>query len=208
MRVLAWRSRRILVCVGLGVLAWAFVSAAQPAPPPQRTVVVLARDVPAGEPLNAAALALTQVHTSSAAPCALDAIEPVLGAHPAVALAAGTPLCPEMLVRGAAALPPGTAAVPVRLADAQVAAMLAPGTRVDVIQPGVPDPSGTATHEGQVLTHDALVLPSPARTSQDAGLLGTATTDEPVVLLAVRVKEAPDVAAAAVSGGLGVILVA
>ncbi|MGP7960261.1 RcpC/CpaB family pilus assembly protein [Sanguibacter sp. A247] len=207
-RVLAWRSRRIVACAGLGVLAWALVTATQPPQPSRSAVVALARDVPAGQPLSASALTLTLVHSGSAPPCALDTIDAALGSHPAIALAAGTPLCPEMLVRGAAALPPGTAAVPVRLADAQVAVMLVPGTRVDVIQPGAPDPGGAATAEGRVLTRDALVLPSPPPGAQDAGLLGTSAAAEPIVLLAVHVKDAPDVAASAVSGGLGVILVA
>lgn len=208
LRVLAWRSRHVLVSLGLGVLAVAVVTAARPAPPPQLRVVTLARAVAAGEPLSASDLVLSPVPARAAPPCALTEPADAVGASPAVHLAAGTHLCAELLVRGAADLPPGTAAVPVRLADPQVAVLLPAGTRVDVVVPSSPDPSGSVgAPEGHVLAHDALVLPSPAPAEADRGLLGGTTTPEPVVLLAVRVNDAPKVAAAAVSGGLGVVLV-
>lgn len=209
LRVVAWRGRHVLACVGVGILAAAVVTAASPAPPAQRTVLALAHDVPAGEPLVAAALTVVDVPADLAPPCALGAPGGAVGAAPAVSLRAGTFLCAEMLVRGAAELPPGTAAVPVRLADPQVAGLLTAGMRVDVVVPSSPDVSGEPVDaDGRVLTRNALVLPSPAPTaSSDGGLLGVGAAAEPVVLLAVRVKEAPTVAAVAVSGSLGVVLV-
>ncbi|QIK84252.1 SAF domain-containing protein [Sanguibacter sp. HDW7] len=207
-RVLAWRGRHVLVSLALGVLAAAVVTAASPPPPPQRAVVVLAHDVVAGEPLEASDLTSTTAPVDGAQPCALTTPGDAVGASPAVDLTRGTHLCPELLVRGTADLPPGTAAVPVRLADPRVAALLLAGTRVDVVVPSTPDPTGdTAAAEGRVLTHDALVLPAPAATEDEGGLLGGTTAAEPVVLLAVRVKDAPVVAASAVSGGLAVVLV-
>lgn len=207
LRVLAWRGRHVLVSLALGVLAAAVVTAASPPPPLQRAVVVLAHDVVAGEPLGAPDLTRTAVPVDGAQPCALTTPDDAVGASPAVDLAGGTHLCPDLLVRGAAELPPGTAAVPVRLADPRVAALLLAGTRVDVVVPSAPDPTGnTAGAEGRVLTHDALVLPAPAA-ADEGGLLGGTTVSEPVVLLAVRVKDAPIVAASAVSGGLAVVLV-
>lgn len=209
LRVVTWRGRRVLVSVGLGVLAAAVVTAASPPPPPHREVVALARDVPAGEPLTAAALRRINVPAAGSPPCAFTVPGDAVGAVPAVALRAGTFLCAELLVRGTADLPPGSAAVPVRLADPQVAALLAPGMRVDVVVPSAPDASGEpVVADGRVLTRGALVLPSPAPAApSDAGLLGVAPAAEPVVLLAVRVNDAPTVAASAVSGSLSVVLV-
>ena len=207
MRVAVWRGRHVLACAGLGLLAAAVVHAASPPPPPQASVVTLARDVPAGEPLTGADLTLVDVPASGVPSCTLDALPDALGAAPAVGLAAGTLLCPELLVRGAADLPPGTAAVPVRLADPQVAALLAVGTRVDVVVPSPSDPTGAQSPTGLVLARDALVLPSPATVPDTGGLLGGTAAAEPVVLLAVRVNDAPTVAASAVSGSLGVVLV-
>lgn len=198
----------MLACAGLGLLAAAVVHAASPPPPPQRSVVTLGRAAAAGVPLVAGDLTLVTVPADAVPPCALTSLPDALGASPAVGLAAGTYLCPDLLVRGTAALPPGTAAVPVRLTDPQVAALLPVGTRVDVVVPSAPDPTGAvADPAGHVLTHGALVLPSPAPVETTSGLLGGTTAPEPVVLLAVRADDAPTVAASAVSGSLGVVLV-
>lgn len=207
--MLLWRTRRLLLCVGLGAAVAAGTSAARPAPPASRPIVVLASDVPAGETLGASSVTVLDVPLAAAPPCALATPDEVVGAAPAVALAAGTPLCAELLVRAVGAgLVPGTVVVPVRLGDAAVAGLLTPGTRVDVVVPGAPDPTGVASTEARVLARRALVLPSPASPSASGGLLLGEPAADPVVLLAVAEADAPRLTAAAVSTAVGVVLVA
>ncbi|WP_158372561.1 SAF domain-containing protein [Cellulosimicrobium cellulans] len=131
------------------------------------------------------------------------------GRRLAVAVPAGLPLVPELLVDEAATGPPGTVVVPVRFADAGVADVLAPGMRVDVVAAALHDGDDAAR-----LARAAVVLARPRGdvdhgSGSGGGLLGggTATTESPPVLLAVAPEDAVALSGAAASRVLSAVIV-
>ena len=109
---------------------------------PTTPTVVAAHDLPSGTALRAQDVRLAELPDSARPAGALSSVDGVGGRLLAGAVRTGEPLTD---VRLATALPgsgdPGSATVPVRLADAAVAELLEPGRRVDVVaapEPGVP----------------------------------------------------------------------
>lgn len=132
------RLRKVLACL-LALLAAA--GALWPAADPPQ-VVVTARDVAPGVPLTEADLRLVAMHSARPAGV-LDSVEDAVGKALASAARAGEPLTDVRLV----AADPEAVSVAVRLADAGVADLLRPGSRVDVIGP-----------EAEVLAENATVV--------------------------------------------------
>jgi Flp pilus assembly protein CpaB len=123
-----------------GALLFAHPGSARGAP--TTPTVVAAHDLPSGATLRAADVRLADLPDDARPSGVLSALGVVDGQLLAGAVRAGEPLTD---VRLASAIPasgdPGTATVPVRLADAAVAELLRPGQRVDVVaapEPGVP----------------------------------------------------------------------
>ena len=132
--LLALYRRPLAACLAALSVACA-LSALAPDHVPTRTVVVAARDLPAGQAIAASDLAL-RVLASEALPSdvASDAGE-VVGGRLAVPLRSGSPVALASLV-GPGLLtgtPPGTVAVPVRPSDAETVSLLSPGQLVDVV---------------------------------------------------------------------------
>jgi hypothetical protein len=115
---------------------------------------------------------LASAEPSSAAPADatdLRSASALIGRRLAVDVPAGLPLVPGLLVDPSATPPAGTVVVPVRFADPAIAALLAPGTRVDVV--AAPTVDGAAPER---VARDALVLSGPGCTVGDgAGSAGT-----------------------------------
>jgi Flp pilus assembly protein CpaB len=131
----------------------------------------------------------------------------LVGRRLAVPVPAGLVLVPELLVPVEAVPPAGTVVVPVRFGDAGVAAVLRPGTLVDVVAAGVHDGEEPAR-----LARGATVLPTPARADTDTaggGLLGgpAPAEDDAPVLLAVTPDESVRLGAAGSSRVLGAVIV-
>jgi pilus assembly protein CpaB len=135
---LGWRRTVLLRRLAAAVLATAaLVLALTPA---DRTaavpVLVAATDLAAGGPVRAADLAVrhwpAELVPGGALhdPAAVDGRTLVGGAR------AGEPITDARLAGASRVSTPDGAVVPVRLADAGVAAVLAPGSRVDVVAPG------------------------------------------------------------------------
>lgn len=189
--MLAWRLRHVAVAVCLALAATVTVGALRPAPPAGVDVVVAARDLPAGTVLAAADLdtvAVPEPLAVAAARASDDARAALLGATTAVAVPAGLALVPSLLSGAALAGPPGTVVAAVRLGDATLAALLAPGEHVDLLaSPGDGGP-------GVVVAHRAVVLPTPA--PQSGGPLDGARTPAPL-LVAVAPDESAALAGAA-----------
>ncbi|MEV6876761.1 SAF domain-containing protein [Amycolatopsis sp. NPDC051128] len=109
---------------------------------PTTPTVVAARDLPSGAVLRAVDVRLADLPDEARPGGVLSTLDVADGRLLAGAVRAGEPLTD---VRLASAVPvsgePGTAAVPVRLADVAVAELLEPGRRVDVVaapEPGTP----------------------------------------------------------------------
>lgn len=220
LRVLAWRARRPLaaLCVGLAVLL--AIDQVRPPQPPTAAVPVAARDLPAGTELTARDVVERVLPVDLVPAALLERVgqeSPIAhGERLAVAVPAGLPLVPDLLVDDSATGPPGTVVVPVRFADSGVADVLRPGMRVDVV--GSPLLDGD---EPVRLAHGAVVLSRPDAVSHDTsgsdgsaggsaggGLFGGgATDDDPPVLLAVTPDESVSLSGAAGSRSLGAVIV-
>lgn len=216
LRVLAWRARRPLaaLCAGLAVLL--AVERLRPPDPPAVEVTVAARDLPAGTVLADDDVAVVAVPVALVPAGVPTDAAGVLGHRTAVGVPAGLPLASELLAEEAAAPPEGSVVVPVRFADAGVAALLRPGMRVDVVAAALLDGA-----EAERLARDALVLagadavPEAGAGSPGgplggsggaAGAGGGAAQDVPV-LLAVSPAESVTLGAAAAARVLGAVIV-
>jgi pilus assembly protein CpaB len=135
-----WRRIALLRRAAAGVLAAvALVLALAPGPDATGVpVLVAAADVAAGSTLAAADLAVRRWPAELVPGGALPDPAGAEGRVLVGAARAGEPITDTRLAGPAAALgaPPGSAAVPVRLADAGAAALLVPGSTVDVVTVG------------------------------------------------------------------------
>ena len=159
-------------------------------------VVVAARDLPSGTTLAAADLVLATWPGELVPAGALRAPAGADGRVLAGAARAGEPITDVRLAgpdaAGRPAGRPGDAAVPVRLADPEVAHLLGPGSRVDVVTPGT---DGDRT---LVLATDAVVLTVVATEPDGAAGPGQGSGGR-LVLVALPRADAARVAAAALS---------
>ncbi|GAA3220426.1 SAF domain-containing protein [Pseudonocardia petroleophila] len=152
-----WRRTALLRRAGAGlltVLALALALAPQARGTP---VVVAASDLAAGSTLAADALVVREWPRELVPAGAVPAVADAAGRVLVGAARAGEPLTDARLT-GDSALPGDAAAVPVRLADPDVAPLLVAGRRVDVVT------LGERAGEPLVLASDAevvTVLPGP-----------------------------------------------
>ncbi|WP_410564552.1 SAF domain-containing protein [Amycolatopsis sp. cmx-4-61] len=145
--------------------------------------VLAAHDLPSGAVLRAADLRLAELPGEARPAGVLSTLDAVDGRLLAGAVRAGEPLTDVRLATVPAPDDPGTATVPVRLADVAVAELLQPGRRVDVI--AAPEPGAPAS----VLAGGATVV--------TVGHPESATPKGPLVLL--RLPEAVATQVAAIS---------
>jgi Flp pilus assembly protein CpaB len=191
--VLARRRPIAALCAALAV-ATALQANAAP-PPPTRTVLVAARDIPAGVPVRAGDLT-THEFAPDSVPHGTVSAPAALGRTTVGPVRRGEPLTDVRLLR-ASLLDgyPGLVAVPVRIGDPAAVALLRVGDKVDVL---AADPrAGTA----RVLVTDAPVVAVPHGRDDAADL-----TTGALVVLAVSDEAARSVAAAGVSAVLSVVL--
>ncbi len=206
LRRAAARHHRLLAAgLAAGSLA-AALSVLAPAPGATVDVVVAARDLGPGTTLRDDDLRLAALPVAAVPDGAVTRPAALVGASVAGAVRRGEPLTDVRLVgpgllRGAV----GMVAVPVRLAEEGVAALVSAGDAVDVVAASTPDPVAGATASAtpvaalpaRVVARAAHVLAVPAEQSVGGGTL---------VLLAVSPRAATDLAAASVSARLSVVL--
>jgi pilus assembly protein CpaB len=158
-------------------------------------LVVAAVDLPAGSTLRAEQLAVREWPADLTPTGAVREVAGAAGRVLVGAARSGEPLTDVRLAGAGAGLAlgggAGAAAVPVRLADAGVAAVLVPGSRVDVVT------VGARTDEPIVLAAAATVL---AVLPEDSGTSGR------LVLVATAPGQAARVAAAALTDQVAVTL--
>ncbi|MXG91617.1 SAF domain-containing protein [Nocardioides flavescens] len=151
------RRRRPLAAVCALVAVVSGVQAAAPAPPATVAVTVAARDLAAG-----AVVAAGDVTTARLPPDAVPdgRVRDPVGRTLAGAVRRGTPVTDTALVGAAlVAEQPGTVALPVRLPDSAMVALLHLGDRVDLV---AADPQGGPA---STVVRDALVLAIPPPTA-------------------------------------------
>lgn len=160
------RRRRLLAAVLLAVAVLAGLRALVPAAPPSATVLVAARDLPAGRPVGEGDLEQRSLPDDVVPDGALRTWPS--GRLLAAPLRRGEVVTDVRLTGGGPALAQGehTVAAPVRLSDAGQAALLAPGDRIDVV---VGDPR--AGGEASLVASCAVVLSVPAASEATDGAL-------------------------------------
>lgn len=206
-RLRSWRwlrwGRRLLAA-GLLVVALMLTmidgeAARAPAGEPTAPAIVAGRDLPPGHVLSAADLAVQDWPVPLLPRGALSPGEEPLGRVLSAALAAGDPVTDLRLLGPGLydTLDPGLRAVPVRLTDAGVSALLRPGDRIDLY--AVDAGPGADGVDGQLVAADALVLGVPR--SED-GVIGEGA----IVVVAVSRSDAARLVGAAYSRSLAATL--
>lgn len=208
-RRLVRRHRRSLGALLVGVAALLALQQLRPPPPPTVPVVVADRELPAGTVLQPSDLALRQVPAEAVAPSALADPDRAVGRTLAGPVPRGEPLStarlrgPELL----AGQPEGTVALPVRVADAGAAALLAPGDHIDLLAALPGDDGGTGIVVAEALP--VLLVGTGGGGGSDGGLLGSgagpvSTAGDPggLVVVATSRAAARDIVAATAASPL------
>jgi pilus assembly protein CpaB len=204
------RHRRLLAAgLAAGSVAAALTVLA-PAPEPTVDVVVAAHDLGPGAALSAADVRLLALPATAVPDGSLADPAALVGAAVAGAVRRGEPLTDVRLVgAGLLGAATGLVAAPVRLAEDGVSALVRPGDVVDVVAASAPDPVGQSVTAATTPTPQR---PALARVVASAAQVLAVPTDQTasggtLVLLAVSPRTATDLAGAAVSSRLSVVLV-
>jgi Flp pilus assembly protein CpaB len=188
------RRRRPIAALCVAAAVGATVHATAPPPPETTSVLTAARDLPAGSTVGPDDVVPVELDPGSVPDGTVgDPVGQVLAAP----LRRGEPLTDVRLVGDdLAAAHPGLATLPVRLPDADVAALLRPGDRIDVV---ATDPQGGGA---RVVADDVLVLATPSGGGADAGA-GSSAPAGVVVVLGVPPLAVTAVSSASVTRFLG-----
>lgn len=193
-------ARRLLSAALVAVAAIATLHVLRPAPPPESTVWVAARDLTGGAPLTRDDVRPVLLPVAAVPAGALRSAGDVVGRLLAAPVRRGEPLTDVRLLGDAllSSLPdPGLVAVPVRVADGQAAvALVHPGDVVDVLAANDPD-AGAA--DSVIVARGVQVLSVPGKdpaAGDGAGL----------VVVAVDRAQASALARASVSSRLSLAL--
>lgn len=208
------RRRRLLAAVLAGAAVLLGLSALAPHDARRDPVVVAAQDLPAGRVVGSADLRIASLPPSAVPDGAATSVDALAGRILAGGLRRGEPVTDLRLVgrQLLSGLPRGLVAVPVRLADAGVLALVEPGDRVDVlaaISAEAPDGGTTGSASpARLVAAGARVLAVPPRGGAGSsggssliggGASGTDVANGPPLLLAVDRTTAADLAGAAAS---------
>ena len=201
-RAVAWRRRLLSAGLAAGSVAFALQALAPP-PPAGTDVVVAARDLAAGAVVSTGDLRVAHRPAGDVPSGALTSTAAATGRPVSSAVRRGEVLTDVRLVGPAAlrGLADGTVAAPVRVVDAESAALLRPGDVVDLLAASAtPD---APTGEARLVASGVRVLLAPRqqRSSLTAGLGNGA-----LLLVATSSSTAARLAAAAVTDRLSVVL--
>lgn len=202
-RVVAWH-RRLLAAALAAISVALMIDAIEPTPKPTVAVLAASRDLPGGFALDESAITQVQLPAEVVPTGALEPADDVTGRVLAGPVRAGEPLTDVRLV-GPSLLAPSAGdlvAAPVRIADAEVALLLRPGDRIDVLAApldplAVPD---LRLQQAAAVARNVPVLAVPA-SGDESGLV-----DGALVLVATTPEVARRLAGAAVSSRLSVTL--
>ena len=173
------------------------MAAMRPPSPPTVNVVAAADDLAAGTEVRAADVTLVAVPEAYAPPGALATADAVIGRMLSAPMRAGEIITDARLVDTGALGAEGALAVPVRLADADVASLLAPGMRLDIVR---------AVRGGspEIVAEDVRVITVPRRSTGFGSSAESAAGS--LLLVAADRLTAIRLAAAGTQGGLTAIL--
>jgi len=168
-----WRWRHTFLALAAAAALLAVVDAVAPVPSGEPRVA-LRTAVAAGTALRDGDLALVVVPDAARPARSFSAVEEVRDRRPVAALPAGTVLSEELLLGPGLAVPAGTVALPVGVADPGSRALARPGMNVTLV-------GGAAGEGSRALWVDVLVL-SVLDPEQGMNVLGAAPSDATLVV--------------------------
>ncbi|WP_457950810.1 RcpC/CpaB family pilus assembly protein [Pseudarthrobacter sp. alpha12b] len=207
-RVAGWLSRNRRLAAALLLCAAAAVAVQQltPAPLSTATALAAARDLPAGTAVTEADVARVQVPPGMVADGFLTDGDAATGRQLAAPMRKGQLLTDaQMLGPGLlAGTPPGSAAVPLRMADASSIQLVSPGQLVNVVLTSANgfDQQGPS----EVLASAVPVLWTSNKGGQSGQWLGTSETDG-LIVVAATAEQSSRLAGASTQGRLFFVMV-
>lgn len=196
-RLFIYRFRRPIAAASAGLAVLLLASALRPASPDLVSIVVAAQDLPVGSSLGADDIALADVPVAYLPPGSLADVESVLGRMIASGIASGEPITSSRLVN-TGPRSDGLHTVPVRLADAEAATLLSPGSVIDLVL-------ASGDTDARIVAEGVQVVTVP-RISTSAGLGRDSRTAGSLIVVATDRRTAVALAAAGTQPGLGVVL--
>lgn len=196
-RLFVYRFRRPLAAASAALAVLLLAATLRPASTDLVDVIVSASDLPPGATLGAQDLSVLAMPSAYLPPGAVMNADDAVGRTIAAAISAGEPLTQSRLV-ATGPRADGLHTVPVRLADAEAATLLAPGSVIDLV---LTSRDGTA----RVVAEAAQVVTVPQRASA-TGLGGASRTAGSLIVVATDRRTAVALAAAGTQPGLGVVL--
>ena len=200
------RNRRLAVALLLCAAASMTVHQLTPAPADTATALSAARDLPAGTAVTASDLVQVRVPPGLLSEGVLSEQAEAAGKQLATPLRKGQ-LVTDVQLLGPGLLtgtPPGSAAVPLRMADASSIQLVSPGQLVNVVLT-----SGNGFDQqgpSEVLAAGVPVLWTAAKGGQGGQWLGTAETDG-LIVVAATAEQSARLAGASTQGKLFFVLV-
>ena len=207
-RLAAWlnRNRRLAAALLLSAAAAVAVQQVTPAPLSTATALAAARDLPAGTAVTEADVARVQVPPGMVADGFLQDEAAAKGKQLAAPMRKGQLLSDAQLVGPGllAGTPPGSAAVPLRMADPSSIQLVSPGQLVNVVLTSANgfDQQGPS----EVLASAVPVLWTSNKGGQSGQWLGTSETDG-LIVVAATAEQSSRLAGASTQGRLFFVLV-
>ncbi len=187
------RHRRPIAAALAALSVFAIIGAVSDSGDPTTTVVIAATDIPAGTTLTPDDLTTTEFPADLSPPGAPADPATITGEVVTAGVITGEVITTSRLLGSRPEAGRGLVAAPVRLADAGVAGLLAPGDVVDII-------AASSDGSAKVVARDARVITRPI----PPATFGTQTGS--LVLLAVSPDEATDLAGVATTRQLSAVL--
>jgi pilus assembly protein CpaB len=200
------RNRRLAIALLLCIAAGIAVHQLTPAPADTATTLAAARDLPAGTALAAADLAPVKIPPQLVNAGSITDPSEATGKQLAAPLRKGQLLTDSQLLGPGllAGAPPGSAAVPLRMADPSSIQLVSPGQLVNVVLTGA---NGYAQNSpSQVLASSVPVLWTSGQGGKTGQWLGTGETDG-LIVVAAAPDQAARLAGASTQGKLFFVLV-
>jgi Flp pilus assembly protein CpaB len=200
------RNRRLAIALLLCIAAGITVHQLTPAPADTATTLAAARDLPAGTALTAADLAPAKIPPQLVNAGSITDPREATGKQLAAPLRKGQLLTDSQLLGPGllAGAPPGSAAVPLRMADPSSIQLVSPGQLVNVVLTGANGYDQNSP--SQVLASAVPVLWTSGQGGKTGQWLGTGETDG-LIVVAAAPEQAARLAGASTQGKLFFVLV-
>ncbi|MFM8240678.1 MAG: Flp pilus assembly protein CpaB [Actinomycetota bacterium] len=192
------RHRRTLAAVLAFAATLGVLAVVRPSPPASVSVLVASHDLPAGATLASDDVRIAEVPADALPPGAFTSAGDLSGRTLSAPMSAGEMVTSTRLTDAALSYEEGTYAVPLRLADAEVAGLLAPGVVIDIVR----DARGRV----EVVAQAVRVITVPRRGATNSMGSSPNSTPGSLILVAADRTTAIRLAAAGTTGDLAAIM--